>query len=172
MFSSFVDHSLSLQASVPSRVVVVSSGLHKYGKIDFDNLNASKENYSASSGYKNSKLANNLFARELSRRTAGSGVDVHCLRPGMVRTDLGRHKNFNPVLKFLAMPLAWLLIKSPYEGCQTVLHCILAEELIGKSGLFFAECAVEEWSEVSRDDEAAAKLWKISEELTGCRSNS
>ena len=155
-----------MQASVPSRVVIVSSGLHKRGKIDFDNLNGSK-GYDALAAYNNSKLANNLFARELARRTAGTGIDVHCLRPGMVRTDLGRHKLFNVVLRVLGRPLAWLLVKSPYEGCQTVLHCLLSEELTGKSGLFYANCAVEEWSEPSRDDDAAQKLWEVSEELTG-----
>jgi len=79
-----------LKASVPSRVVVVSSGLHQYGNIEFNNLN-SEYVYDKSAAYNNSKLANNLFARELARRCRSTGVHVHCLRPGMVRSDLGRH---------------------------------------------------------------------------------
>ena len=146
--------------------MVVSSGLHKYGKIDFDNLDGSK-GYNASAGYNNSKLANNLFARELARRTEGTGISVHCLRPGMVRTDLGRHVQFPAIVRFLTWPFAWLLTRSPFEGCQTVLHCAIAEELAGVTGQFYANCAFEPWSKVSLDDDAASRLWNISAQLTG-----
>jgi NAD(P)-dependent dehydrogenase (short-subunit alcohol dehydrogenase family) len=160
-----------LQASVPSRIVIVSSGLHKYGKIDFDNLDGSKA-YNAAAAYNNSKLANNLFARELSRRTAGSGIGIYCLRPGVVRTELGRHMKFNFILRAMAQPLIWLLMRSPFEGCQTVMHCILAEELDGATGHFYANCAVEEWSEPSKNDDVALQLWQVSEKLTGIASSS
>jgi hypothetical protein len=85
----------------------------------------------------------------------------------MVRTDLGRHVEFNIVLRLLARPFAWLLLRTPYEGCQTVMHCVLAEELTGTTGQFYANCAVEDWSEPSKDDAVAQKLWQISEQLTG-----
>ena len=38
-----------------------------------------------------SKLANVLFSRELSRRLSGSGVTTYCLHPGVIATDLGRY---------------------------------------------------------------------------------
>lgn len=155
-----------LKSSAPSRVVVVSSGLSKYGKIDFTNLNSEVE-YDKSAAYNNSKLANNLFARELARRVAGSEVSIYCLRPGMVWTDLGRHDPLPFVLKVLA----WLLVKSPYEGCQTVVHCAVAEELEGVNGEFYADCKKEKWSDVSMDDENAWKLWEVSESSTKINSD-
>ena len=51
----------------PSRVVVVSSSLHKYAKINFDDLHGDKC-YVPGAAYSQSKLANILFARELSKR--------------------------------------------------------------------------------------------------------
>lgn len=157
-----------LKASVPSRIVIVSSGLHKRGQIDFDNLDG-KKGYSRPGAYRASKLANNLFARELARRLAGTGVSVYCLRPGMVRTELGRHIQFNPIVRFLSWPLAWLLVRNATEGAQTVIHCAVAEELNGISGHFYANCADEPWSQASLDEGVMTKLWDVSEQLTGLK---
>ena len=57
-----------LKRSAPSRVVNVSSNAHR-GEIDLDDLNSEKS-YSRVGAYSNSKLANILFTRELSRRTS------------------------------------------------------------------------------------------------------
>jgi len=154
------------QASAPSRVVIVSSGLHKYGHIDFDNLDG-KQNHSKRPTYADSKLANNLFARELARRNKDSGVSVYCLRPGLVDTALGRHVGFVTILRYILWPVVWLLLKTPYEGCQTVLYCAISEELEDVSGRFYANCNEEPWTKVSLDDSVAAELWNISEMLTG-----
>lgn len=154
-----------LKSSAPSRIVIVSSGLNKFGTIDFENLN-SEVKYDGEAAYKNSKLANNLFARELARRLEGTGVGVYCLRPGMVRTNLGRHVPMPFLLRTLGKLFGWLLVKSPYDGCQTVLYCAIATELDGVSGRFYSNCKEENWSDVSLDDEKARKLWEISEKLT------
>ena len=167
----YIDRSVCFQASVPSRIIIVSSGLHKRGHIDFDNLDG-RIQYDRRRAYYNSKLANNLFARELARRTQGSAVCVHCLRPGWVRTDLGRHIPFFAFLRFVLSPLVWLLLRSPYEGCQTIVYCSVAEELRDVSGCFYDNCAEAPWSQVSLDDAVALKLWTVSELLTGIKSTS
>ena len=156
------------QASAPSRIVIVSSGLHKYGCIDFDSLDG-KRNYNSKRAYCDSKLENNLFARELARRTAGSGISVYCLQPGLVFTELGRHMALFSLARYVLRPVVWLLVKSPHEGCQTVLHCAMSEELQDVSGRFYANCREAPWSEVSLDDAVAVKLWNVSEELTGIK---
>jgi len=74
---------------------------------------------------------------------------------------------FFTALSYVLWPMLWLLIKSPYEGCQTVLHCAVSEELQDVTGRFYANCAEEPWSKVSLDDDAASKLWIVSGELTG-----
>uniref|UniRef100_A0A8C0UQT1 Retinol dehydrogenase 14 n=1 Tax=Cyanistes caeruleus TaxID=156563 RepID=A0A8C0UQT1_CYACU len=91
-----------LKNSAPSRIVVVSSKLYKYGEINFEDLN-SEISYNKSFCYSRSKLANILFARELARRLEGTGVTVNSLHPGIVRTNLGRHL-LHLILLSLAFP--------------------------------------------------------------------
>ena len=155
-----------LKQSKPSRVVVVSSGLYKMGKIDFDVLENKAEG-EKKRAYHNSKLANAMFARELAKRLDGTGVSVYCLRPGMVRTSLGRHVSVSPLLLPLMKMLGWLLVKGPQDGCQTVVYCAVAEELEGVTGHFYANCKEEPWATAALDDEVAAKLWDVSAKLTG-----
>ena len=162
-----------LEMSSPSRVVIVSSGLGKLGKIDFHNLN-SEVSYNKNEAYNNSKLANDLFARELARRTEGSGVCVHCLSPGMVRTQLGRHSvmELGLLVKIFLYPLYWLLAKNPMQGCQTILHCAISSELEGVSGKLYRNCEESSWSEASLDNRLAGHLWDFSEELvSGVKSD-
>ena len=57
----------TLERSAPSRIVVVSSSLHKGGHIEFDDLNGDQD-YQPKKAYVQSKLANLLFAHELNKR--------------------------------------------------------------------------------------------------------
>ncbi|KAK5903335.1 hypothetical protein CgunFtcFv8_007126 [Champsocephalus gunnari] len=61
-----------LKSSAPSRIVVVSSKLYKYGHINFDDLN-SENNYNKAFCYSQSKLANLLFTLELARQLEARG---------------------------------------------------------------------------------------------------
>lgn len=62
-----------LKKSAPSRIVMVSSLLHKYAKFDLDNLNSEKW-FNDIQVYNCSKLANILVANELSRKLSGTGT--------------------------------------------------------------------------------------------------
>lgn len=70
--------------------MVVSSIAHQRGKINTDDLN-SDQSYDEADAYNQSKLANILFANELSRKLVGTGVTVNSVHPGIVHTDLMRH---------------------------------------------------------------------------------
>lgn len=67
-----------LKHSAPSRVINLSSAAHALGKIQFDDLSGEK-NYHPLRAYAQSKLANVLFTRELSKRTEGRACHV-CVR--------------------------------------------------------------------------------------------
>ena len=71
------------------RVVTVSSGLHKRGAIDFDDLQGERS-YDKWAAYDQSKLANLLFAYELDRRASAAGVPLRSLaaHPGFAATNL------------------------------------------------------------------------------------
>eukprot|EP00058_Branchiostoma_floridae_P023357 XP_002608847.1 hypothetical protein BRAFLDRAFT_89716 [Branchiostoma floridae] len=79
-----------LKKSAPSRVVNVSSEACNHGRINFEDINAEKS-YDAFPAYAQSKLANVLFTRELSRRLEGTGVTTYAVHPGFVKTDIWRY---------------------------------------------------------------------------------
>lgn len=155
-----------LLKSSPSRVVIVSSSLHKKGSINFDDIN-SRKHYRKSKAYSDSKLANLLFARQLAAKVQEHGVDVLSLHPGMVATNLGRHV-VTPWKAKILFPIAVMLgLRDAQEGCQPVVYCAVAREFEGRSGVYVDKnCAVCPWTPAASDDHAAKKLWKVSERMT------
>lgn len=156
----------TLKASSPSRIVVVSSKLYKYGKINFEDLN-SEQNYNKSFCYSQSKLANLLFTLELSRRLEGTGVTVNALTPGIVKTRLGRHVQIPLLAKPFFYLASLLFFKSPLEGAQTPLYLACSPEVEGVSGKCFANCEEEELMAKATDEQAAKRLWDVSLRMVG-----
>lgn len=70
-----------LKAASPSRIIVVSSEGHKWGRINRDDL-MSEKSYNKYKAYGQSKLANILFARELGKKLEGTGVNTYSCHPG------------------------------------------------------------------------------------------
>ncbi|XP_072171945.1 retinol dehydrogenase 14-like [Diadema setosum] len=161
-----------LRKSAPSRIVIVSSSLHKRGKLDFSKLNPSEEDYNKAKAYADSKLANVLFGQELSRRLHGSGITTYTLHPGVINTELGRYLGFSTLFWAATYPLRWLLLKSPWYGAQTTIHCSVSEELVNVTGRYYGDCKEKPYPEVKgADDAVARKLWEVSERMTGLTAN-
>lgn len=156
-----------LKKSTPSRIVIVSSLAHQKGHIHFDDINLDK-NYERARSYRQSKLANVLFCRELATRLQGTGVTVYSLHPGVIRTELGRH--LFPTLalwkQIIARPFM-MLIKSPWEGAQTSIYCAVDESLANVSGLYYSDCAPKTAAPQAQDDDVAKKLWDLSASMVG-----
>lgn len=86
-----------LKTAAPSRIVVVSSMIHKIGGINRDDLNSVNSFAGSWRAYANSKLANILFVRKLAKILDGSGVTINSLCPGGVDTEATRY--MNPLMK-------------------------------------------------------------------------
>ncbi|CAK8684001.1 retinol dehydrogenase 14-like [Clavelina lepadiformis] len=161
-----------IKKSAPSRIVIVSSFVYKYGQMDFDNLMHEKD-YSPNKCYYASKLANVLHCRELAKRLEGTGVICNCLHPGAVKSSLANHAKDGGHLPFIQrilvkviMPIAEATVYiSPQQGAQTSIYCSVAPELEGVSGKYFNKCEEETLASHALSDCDAKKLWEVSEEL-------
>ncbi|CAN7995483.1 unnamed protein product [Ixodes hexagonus] len=156
-----------LKNSQPSRIVVVTSNLYKRGSISLPDMVMDENNYDKKLAYANSKLANVLFVRELSRRLKGTGVRAYAVSPGMVYTNLGRHMKLPWYLIVLLLPFALFAVRTPSQGCQTIVDCAVNEEYEQHSGKFYRNCQPEKLDSLAMDDEFAFKVWARSEQLTG-----
>jgi NAD(P)-dependent dehydrogenase (short-subunit alcohol dehydrogenase family) len=154
-------------AATQGRFVLLSSLAHRYAEngIEFDNLDGSK-NYDPWNAYGQSKLANALCALELARRIENTDATANSVHPGVIRTNLGRHL---PLWQRLAGKyLGWLFMKDIPEGAATTCYVATSPDLVGVRGYYFADCNVNEGeTPYVYDQSMAAKLWTVSEELTG-----
>lgn len=125
-----------LKKSKPSRIINVSSVMHYFGSIDQNDLMMRKRNYFSHTAYSNTKLANLLFMRELSKRLSNTGVTVNSLHPGAVRTEIWKTKKTfqgQSFEKFMA-----IFFKTAYEGAQTTIRCAVDPELEKITGKYFS----------------------------------
>ena len=153
-----------LERSAPARVVTVSSAAHKQvGAIAWDDLPRGAQSGQAQA-YPVSKLLNILFTAELARRLAGTGVTANCLHPGFVRTSLGR--DVTGVLGTV-LPLILRVRPGPAAGARTPVYLASSPEVAGVTGGYFVNCKPAEPSALAKDTPAAARLWALSEDLTG-----
>lgn len=156
-----------IEKSSEGRIVNVSSSAHKFGKIDFEDLNWEKRKYKPWRAYGDSKIANLYFTYELGRRLkkAGSKIKVTSCHPGWSATNLQRNINALQFLSFMG--------QKPDMGTMPTLRAAIDENV--ESGDFFGPDGfmkmrgypvIEKTNKLSRNDEIAAKFWVISEELT------
>jgi retinol dehydrogenase 12 len=153
-----------LKAGAPSRIVIVSSELHKRARLDFDDLE-SKQKYNGMAAYRQSKLANMLFACELTRRLEGTGVTVNTLSPGLVATNIGlQDGGMYALSKKIVNRLMGI---TPEEGAQTGIHLATSPDVEGATGQYFVKSAASTPSALACDRDAAKRLWDISARMTG-----
>lgn len=156
-----------LKASAPSRIVNVASTAHNFARsgMDFDDLMAERS-YKAMEVYGRSKLANILFTAELAKRLEGTGVTANSLHPGSVATGYGRDGDTTGFMAWGVKVYALLPISlTPEEGARTSVYLCSSPEVEGVTGRYFAKCKEKTPSAKARDEAAAARLWKVSDEL-------
>ncbi|MDE3133937.1 MAG: SDR family NAD(P)-dependent oxidoreductase [Acidobacteriota bacterium] len=159
------------------RVVTVSSGAHRAGRIDFDDLNWERRRYRRWPAYGQSKLANLLFTAELQRRLtdAGSAVLSMAAHPGYAATNLQSHSGsgfWDFVMRRLGNTL---LAQTAAAGALPTLYAAVAEipggsfaGPGGQQGLRGAPRVVGR-SRRAKDEAVARRLWEVSEQLTDTR---
>jgi NAD(P)-dependent dehydrogenase (short-subunit alcohol dehydrogenase family) len=157
---------------IAERVVVLSSGAHRMGSIDFDDLQ-SERSYQRWKAYGQSKLANLLFMRELQRRLddAGSPVRAVAAHPGYAATNLQSHTG--TIQDRVMGVMNHFIAQSARMGSLPTLFAA-TEDVPGGSyvgpgwpGEMRGSPVLVGMSGAANDPETAARLWDVSEELTG-----
>jgi len=160
--------------SPDSRIISLSSNAHKFGNINFNDLQ-SEQTYSAVSAYGQSKLACLLFANELNRRLHQSDRQIRslCAHPGVSNTELPRYipKAIQLLLRLTPLPY---MAHSPDKAAQPTLYAALQRDIAG--GEYVGPQGVLEMSgppgkapqsDTAQDEAIAQRLWQVSERLVG-----
>jgi NAD(P)-dependent dehydrogenase (short-subunit alcohol dehydrogenase family) len=143
-----------MKKSAPARIVSVSSGLHG-GTIDFDDVEFTRR-FRGMSAYRQSKLADILFIKELARRLQGTCVTANCLMPGFVATGLSRNSHA------VSRAFVKILASSPEKGAETPIYLASSPEVEIISGECFKKKRIAKTSRESNDPVLASKLWDLS----------
>lgn len=168
-----------LRSTTDSRVVTVSSGLHKIGSINFADLNSEKS-YGKWRAYGQSKLANLLFTFELQRRLDAAGAAAPlsmAAHPGYAATNLqtSKSRELGKGLRSVVMEFANEVFAQDVEhGALPSLYAATEPGLPG--GTYAGPDRMFEQrgnpkpvrpNRAARDEETARRLWEESERLTG-----
>jgi NAD(P)-dependent dehydrogenase (short-subunit alcohol dehydrogenase family) len=154
------------ELSVGGRVVTTASVGHRIATLNLDRL-ASLTGLSPWAAYCRSKLANILFANELSRRLVAAGRDVtsNSLHPGIVPGS-----EFSRALPAPAARIGELIGEFPTtdsveDGAATICYLAASEAVDGVTGKYFARCRERRPAPDATDTEAQRTLWTRSAEL-------
>ena len=144
------------------RVVMVSSGAHRYAKqgMELDNVSGVFD-YDPWRMYGRSKLANILFARSLQARFEGSDRVALSLHPGVIETNLGRHIPDREAMYERMKDL----LRTVGQGAATQVFAAVHPDAAALGGAYLSDCAVTDTLPQGQDDALAAKLWAWTEKL-------
>jgi len=174
---------LLLTSSTPhfnSRVVNVSSSAHRGFPIQFNDPNLKGEGaYNPWGAYGQSKTANVLMANEIEKRYGSQGLHAFSLMPGFIGTGLQVHMA-SEVQN--APPRLLKHMKSPGQGAATTVWAAVGKTHEGKGGKYLEDVQVAElwdgsweyapgYGENAFDEEAAGKLWELSNDFVGFQDN-
>lgn len=164
-----------LLPQVRERIVTVSSIAHRFGMIDFDDLQWERRPYRPMAAYGQSKLSNLLFVSELQRRLSArsSSVIATAAHPGLAATNLFNSSDDNSLDARVSRAFTRVVAQSEQGGTRSTLCAAVADippgSYIGPTGPFelrgrpgFASRSAK-----STDTELARRLWAVSEDLTG-----
>lgn len=176
----------ALKAAAPARVVNVASAAHEDVEgFDFADPQAARTRglgcyprselasvfyslvlpwaHPAFLQYARTKLASLLFTFELARRLEGTGVTVNALDPGLVVSSFS---GGNGVYGWFMRRYVGFRGIGVEQGAATSIHLAASTDVEQISGRYFVKGQPGRCSDVAQDPAAAARLWRLSAELT------
>ena len=172
---------LPLLSRSNARVVALSSGAHKYGEFDFDDLQT-KGKFKPMVAYGKTKLACLMFAKELQRRSEaqGWGITSVAAHPGFSRSQ-GVYDRLAtiPIMGWIVGTFIIPFISQvPEKASEAILYAATADDVTGGGNygpVGFRELVgpvgVASTADYAEREDIAARLWAVSEDLTGVRQD-
>ena len=148
-----------MKESAPARIITTASEAHQGAQIPFDDLNAGRS-YRGFTRYKQIKLANILFTRELARQLDEGGAAANWFHPGPVASGFNRNNGF---LMSLAMSMLAPLSRSPEDGAETAVRLATSPVVATASGGYYVDKQWRAPSADAQDIESGRRLWQVSE---------
>ncbi|KMT19576.1 hypothetical protein BVRB_1g011930 [Beta vulgaris subsp. vulgaris] len=172
----------SLIRGSPSRIINVNSIMHSVGFVDPDDMNVvtGKRKFTSLVGYSSSKLAQVMFSSVLQKRLpAESGINVVCVSPGIVHTNVAR--DLSKIVQ-AAYHLIPYFIFSPREGSRSTLfaatdpqipeYCEMLKADEWPTCAFISQdCRPTNASEEAHNIGTSFKVWEKTLEMTGLPSD-
>ena len=168
-----------LLAAPAGRVTTMSSGVAAIGRIQFDDLQWTRRRYSPLRAYAQSKLADLLLARQLARVSMQRGWSLrsNAAHPGFTQTNLqtaGASLGKDAVHRSSIARFPFVPSQLPPEGAEPMLFAAADPRAVedgyygptGRFGLVGPTGPVR-LSRRMRDDDTAARLWAVAQDLTG-----
>ena len=168
-------------AGAGTRIVSLSSIGHRIGGVDFDDVHFDRRDYNKWQAYGQAKSANALFAIHLDALGKPHGIRAFAVHPGGIATPLQRHLTMEE-----QVAMGWYDaegnvnagFKSVEQGAATSVWCATSPMLDGKGGVYCEDCDIAapcvEGMNVNTgvrhhaiDPVVAARLWTVSEQMTG-----
>ncbi|MFA5675467.1 MAG: SDR family NAD(P)-dependent oxidoreductase [Christensenellales bacterium] len=146
------------------RLIMTGSRSHMNTAVHWSDI-MYKKRYSCLFAYKQSKLCNVLFARELMRRFERSGVNAYVVDPGLVKTDIGNKKTGGVVNAF------WSIRKRYGEAPETVAdtYLYLVKQNPAPKGLYYKARLNTKYNSRADSIDDAKRLFELSEALCGIK---
>ncbi|MCL6588534.1 MAG: SDR family oxidoreductase [Firmicutes bacterium] len=162
-----------LKAAPAGRVVTVSSGSHYRTRINWNDIEL-RNHYNCLRAYKQSKLANVLFSFELNRRLracvrdSNPNIRAYAVDPGLVNTEIGL-KATNGLVRWI-----WNHRRrsgvDPAAGAATSIYLASEPSVQTAQEVYWKNCRPRRPSRYSEREDAAQRLWEISERMCGINS--
>lgn len=156
-------HLLQQLQRAGGKVIMTGSESHKNMRMRWQNVMLTRR-YNPLTAYKQSKLANILFAKGLNDRYLGSGIRAYVVDPGLVCTDIG--------CKSTGGIVGWIWKMRKKHGVQPEIpaktYSYLCETEPAPTELYYYLCRPNRYSS-QVTTENANSLFALSERLCGIR---
>ncbi|KAL2875645.1 hypothetical protein SGCOL_009106 [Colletotrichum sp. CLE4] len=162
----------------PSRLVNVSSSMHRACEVQFDNLNWTG-NYDPWMAYGQSKTALVWMANEVERRYGSKGLHAFSLHPGGILSGLQQHVPDELKAAWGKNETFAKHWKSAEQGAATTVWAAVSKDLEGQGGKYLEDCQIigawdlatgeigPGYATWAYDQEKAEKLWPLGLKLVG-----